>query len=229
MNNIKLICFDLDDTLWPCRPTIHKAEAVYYQWLQDNKPVITDAYSPDQLREKRKQLRERIPELAHDMSKLRIHSLYELADEFGDGRDWINEAFDAFYQARQQVSFYDDVTPVLTKLKSHYQLATATNGNADISVTELASYFDFSVSASEAGLLKPDPAMFELLQQKSQLTAEAILHVGDHALDDIEGARRAGITNIWLDRNQQGWSHHHPEPDYIVTDLYQILDLLGLD
>lgn len=229
MNNIKLICFDLDDTLWPCMPTIHYAEDIYYQWLKQFKPAITEKYSATDIREKRRELKERTPSLAHDMSKLRIHSLYELADEFNDDREWVMQAFDAFYQARQQVIFFEDVAPVLEKLKPLFQIAAVTNGNADIYTTELAAYFDVAVSAAEAGILKPDPAIFQLLQQKTGVEACSILHVGDHPRDDIEGASRAGIRNVWLDRQETGWSSTVVEPDYIAANLYQLLDILGLD
>jgi len=229
MNNIKLICFDLDDTLWPCMPTIHYAEDIYYQWLKQFKPAITDKYSPTALREKRRLLRDRTPTLGHDMSKLRIHSLYELADEFNDDKDWVMGAFEAFYQARQQVSFFEDVEPVLKKIKPHYQIAAATNGNADIYSTKLAGYFDVSVSAAEAGHSKPDPAMFTLLQQKTGFDADEILHVGDHPHDDIEGARRAGVPHIWLDRQITGWPLDKPEPANTARSLYDLLQILDID
>jgi len=228
MNNIKLICFDLDDTLWPCMPTIHYAEDVYYQWLKTSKPAVTEKYSATDIRDKRRDLKQRTPSLAHDMSKLRIHSLYELADEFNDDKDWVIDAFDAFYQARQQVNFFEDVAPVLEKLKPLYQIAAVTNGNADIYTTELADFFDVAVSAAEAGKSKPDPAVFQLLQQKTGVEAGSILHVGDHPCDDIEGANRAGIRSVWLDRQQIGWSSTVVEPDYIAENLYQLLEILAL-
>jgi len=49
----KLICFDLDDTLWPCMPTIELAEQTLYNWLAKNKPEITQKYNIEQLRIKR--------------------------------------------------------------------------------------------------------------------------------------------------------------------------------
>ena len=30
----RLLTIDLDDTLWPCAPTIKRAEAVLYAWLE---------------------------------------------------------------------------------------------------------------------------------------------------------------------------------------------------
>jgi len=229
MNKIKLVCFDLDDTLWPCTPTILHAENVYYQWLKNNRPRITDAYSPDDILNKRRHLRERTPELKHDISELRIQSLHELAEEFDYSTDWIETAFEAFYLARQQVSFYDDVAPVLEKLRPYYQIAAVTNGNADIYMTELGNYFDYAVSAAEAGISKPDPAVFELLQKVSGVTADAIVHVGDHQIDDIEGASRAGIRNVWLNRHADSWSNKQVRPDHTVRSLFDILSHLGLE
>lgn len=228
MKNIKLVCFDLDDTLWPCMPTIYHAEDVYYQWLKTNRSRITDTYSLDQLREKRRLLRERTPELVHDISALRIHSLHELAEELDYSKEWIEDAFDAFYQARQQVNFFDDVAPVLEKLKPNYQIAAVTNGNADIYTTELSGYFDYAVSAADAGISKPDPAIFELLQKISGIPASAIVHVGDHQTDDIEGAKRAGIQNIWLNRHNEDWSKQEIEPDHTIQTLYEILPYFEL-
>jgi len=229
MNRIELVCFDLDDTLWPGMPTIYHAEDIYYQWLKNNRPLITDVYTADDIRIKRRDLRERAPELEHDISELRIQSLHELAVEFDYSTDWIEDAFDAFYQARQQVSFYDDVAPVLKKLKVHYQIAAVTNGNADIYMTELGNYFDYAVSAADAGFSKPEPAVFELLQKKSGIAADAIVHIGDHQIDDIEGASRAGIRNIWLNRQAEDWSNKQVKPDHTVQSLYDILDHLGVE
>jgi len=227
--NFKLVCFDLDDTLWPCLPTIQFAENVYYEWLKNNRPLITDTYSLTELRERRRLLGQHTPDLAHDMSALRIHSLHELADEFGYTNEWIYEAFDTFYQARQQVNFFDDVAPVLAKLKLEFQLAALTNGNADIYNTELGHYFDFAVSAAEAGVSKPDPAIFDFLQKKSGYLASDILYVGDHQTDDIEGAAGAGIHNVWINRDGENWSKERVKPDHTVQSLHDILIYLGME
>ena len=213
-------------------PTIHKAESIFYQWLVDNMPEVTSVYNQEELRLKRIALRDRSPDLSHDMSKLRVHSLIELADQFGFSHqggvdDWIAEAFDTFYQARQLVNPYDDVVPVLKSLRQHFVLATATNGNADITQTTLSGFFEHSVSAAEAGISKPHPAMFELLQQKTDFDAEQILHIGDHPHDDIQGAGSAGIRSIWLNRQQQAWPGGEYSPDFTISDLYQLRALLA--
>ena len=65
---IKVLSFDLDDTLWPCYPTIIRAEKLLYQWLAENVSVVTDNYDITQLREKRLLLLKNKSALAHDLT-----------------------------------------------------------------------------------------------------------------------------------------------------------------
>lgn len=37
---IKIISFDLDDTLWPITEVINRAQAAYAQWFVDNYPQL---------------------------------------------------------------------------------------------------------------------------------------------------------------------------------------------
>lgn len=217
----KLICFDLDDTLWPCLPTILYAENTLYNWLSQYKPNITEAYSIDQLREKRKQLMLNQPALAHDLSAARRVHLKQLADEFDYTDDWVEAAFSVFYEARQKVTLFDDVIPTLSALKSNYILVALTNGNAHISKTGLAGYFDFQISAADVQAAKPDPLMFYRAMEKAGVKAEQTLHIGDHPVHDIQGANNAGIDSVWIRRFEQKWDIPIAEPKNQFINLQQ--------
>ncbi|RDH84430.1 MAG: HAD family hydrolase [endosymbiont of Galathealinum brachiosum] len=223
----KLICFDLDDTLWPCMPTIQFAEQTLYNWLAEFKPEIVSAYSIDQLRDKRKQLTRLQPELIHDLSAARRVHLKQLATETGDTDEWVETAFDVFYQARQQVTLFDDVLPVLSELKTRYTLVALTNGNAHISKTGLSDIFDFQISAADVQAAKPDPAMFYHAMEKAGVNQTQTLHVGDHPLHDIQGARNAGIDAVWIKRFDQIWDIDEPEVDRQFVNLHQLNDWLS--
>lgn len=222
----KLICFDLDDTLWPCMPTIQHAENSIYQWLVTHKPQIAQTYDIEQLRDKRKQLLKQQPELINDLSEARRVHLRQLAAEFNDSEDWIDTAFDVFYQARQNVNLFEDVIPVLSTLKKSYTLVALTNGNAHISKTGLSDYFDFQVSAADVQAAKPHPAMFVRAIQKAGVSPAQTLHIGDHPVHDIRGARNAGIDVVWVNRSDQVWNSQEKEPEYQFSDLYQLNDWL---
>lgn len=229
MNDVRLICFDLDDTLWPCMPTILKAEQTLYRWLELNKPKITDCYSVGDLREKRLNLVQSHPHLKHNLSALRKVSFLELAKEFNDDSYWVEDAFTVFYEARQKIEFYEDVETVLTLLKQRFQIAAMTNGNADIYRTPLGSLFNYSISAEKVGAAKPDKQMFRALLELSGLAENEILYVGDHPVHDIEGSNAMGITNVWMNREGLTWTKEGLQPDYIVQNLHEMLNLLSLE
>ena len=80
---IKLLTFDLDDTLWPCMTTILRTEEKLHQWFSDNHPDIPRQYSIAQLRDKRKQLAKEHQHIAHDLTALRKKSFALLSQEIG--------------------------------------------------------------------------------------------------------------------------------------------------
>ncbi|MCW9014262.1 MAG: HAD family hydrolase [Gammaproteobacteria bacterium] len=217
---------DLDDTLWPCMPTIMHAENTSYAWLQQNLPDITSRYSIDDLRDKRKALMRQQPDLVNDLSAARRAHFRELADELGYHYDWIDEGFKVFHDARQKVEFYADVIPVLERLQAHFKLVALTNGNADIEKVGLGEFFDLQVSAADVAAAKPHPAMFIEAMNQLGMKPEQTLHVGDHEVHDIQGARHAGIRSVWINRQGTEWQTADYSADFEIADLYGLLKLL---
>ena len=225
LSGIKLLTIDLDDTLWPCLPTIQHAEQTSYNWLQKNKPNITNRYSPQDLLEKRKHLMRESPHLIHDLSEARRVHFRELADECGYDHEWVEEGFTVFHAARQKVNLYEDVLPSLGHLRERYKLVALTNGNAEIARVGLAEYFDMQISAADVEQGKPHPAMFIEAMERLQIEPEQTVHIGDHAIHDVYGARNAGILSIWVNRSRQVWQETEFNADFEVTDLQQVVSL----
>ena len=223
---IKLLSFDLDDTLWPCKPTIMAAEQKLYGWLAQRVPEITACFDIEALRKHRMAFMRQRPELAHDMSALRIESLKALAAEMNLNPDWVQQAFEVFYQARQQITLYDDVAPVLDALKRQYRMTALTNGNASIHETGVSHWFEFSVSAAEVGYQKPHPLFFETMLDKAGLAADEVLHIGDDPYRDIFGAFDAGIRSIWVNRTGQSWRSDGYQADRNIKTLSALPEIL---
>jgi len=223
---IKVLSFDLDDTLWPCLPTISRAETLLYQWLSDHVPVITQSYDMHQLRTMRSELFKCYPELAYDLSKLRIRSFELLAEEFTLPDDWIEPAFEVFYKARQQVTLFDDVKPVLDELVKDYRLVSLTNGNADTVKTGVDHWFDFALNSASVGKLKSEPDIYREIQKLTEIDAQQMVHVGDDPQHDVSGAKAAGAYAIWLNRQQKQWLLEDCEPDAVITDLYELPEVI---
>jgi FMN hydrolase / 5-amino-6-(5-phospho-D-ribitylamino)uracil phosphatase len=230
--SIKLLSFDLDDTLWPNRVTIHKTEETLYSWFKNHQPQIAEKYSIQQLLQKRKDLTQQNPHLSHDITAIRYLSLHELAQESqfdaSQSKLFVQQAFDIYYTARNQVQLYNDIIPVLKKLQSRYKMIAVSNGNADITKTQtgLEQFFEFSWSAAEAGKEKPHPKIFQDIMEKTQLAPHNIIHIGDDPVTDIQGAHNADINAIWLNREQQKWPEELSPPEYEINNLYQLHQIL---
>ncbi|MGD0057688.1 MAG: HAD-IA family hydrolase [Methanomassiliicoccales archaeon] len=103
-------------------------------------------------------------------------------------------------------SFYD-AKPALESLKKLGCLVGVI-ANAESSLAaaldnaSLSQHIDTVTTSEEAGVEKPDPAIFRKALDKSGLEPKRCVYVGDVPEIDILGARNAGITQVWLDRNR---------------------------
>ncbi len=227
---IKLLTFDLDDTLWPNMATIQRTEENLYQWFAQRHPEITQQYSLNDLRRKRLKLAEQHWHIAHDLTALRKKSFSELSRELGyspeQEQQFIQDAFELYARERNKVSLYNDVIPTLKMLKPRYRLGTVSNGNADIYRIGLGQLFDFSWSAADAGQQKPHPIVFNSLLEREQLNADEIIHIGDDPITDIVGAQQSGIRAVWLNRNHLPWPEALNSPFLEIDQLNQLPALL---
>ncbi len=202
---IRAITLDLDDTLWPVWPAIARAEARLHAWLAEHAPATHAlAIQHAVVRSIRAQVLEEHAGLAHDLGALRLLSLRRLLAHAGDDPALADAAFEVFMAARQEVQLYADALPALERLSSRYPLVALTNGNADIGRIGLARYFRANVSARDAGVAKPDARIFRRAAEAAGVAAAQVLHVGDDALLDAQGALDAGMQAVWLRRQAAG-------------------------
>src|SRR3954468_10962703 len=80
---IRAITLDLDDTLWPCEPTIQRAEQLAHEWLVASAPEVFAQWSIDQLRDRRMAMHTARPELRYDFVTLRRLVLQEVFRDSG--------------------------------------------------------------------------------------------------------------------------------------------------
>ena len=67
----------------------------------------------------------------------------------------------------------------------------------------LAPYLDRILSSSEVGLVKPDPAIYQLYVAECGLCPEEVAFVG-HDLEELEGARAAGLLALAFRPDRSG-------------------------
>ncbi|WP_249712860.1 HAD family hydrolase, partial [Bacillus cereus] len=83
-------------------------------------------------------------------------------------------------------------------------------------VPELAPYFNEIVISGAFGKGKPDGSIFEHCFGLLNLKIEDAIMVGDNLNTDILGAKRAGITTVWVNRTQKK-NDTDIAPDYVIS------------
>jgi len=221
MARVKLITFDLDNTLWDANRVLYAAEVHMREWLDEHVPEYTTTMDRDAVMEIRTSLVEKSPHLAHDLSALRESVLFEGIRHCGysvpEARTHAKAAFGKFFEARQQVILFDGVLGVLDTLAAGYRLGALTNGNADVKRIGLDRYFSFAYSSADVGMSKPAPDMFHAALETSHARPGESIHVGDHLIDDIKGAADVGMHTIWANYTQQIPRRDHPTPSAEVS------------
>ncbi len=223
---VRLLTFDLDDTLWPCFPTIQAAEREVHAWFREEAPVLAERYDIEELRRHRMRVARENPDKAHDLTAIRVHSYRQLARRHGLPESVAHQANAIFRRARNQVRPYEEVVEVLKALRGSYVLVAVSNGNAQVDRTPLAGFFDHAFSAEEVGAAKPDPALFHAASEAAGVPLELAAHVGDDPERDVEAARLAGMRTVWVNRGNADWPPGLAPPDLQVPDLHRLRDAL---
>ncbi len=93
----------------------------------------------------------------------------------------------------------------------------------------LAEHLDFYSLSCDIGWIKPNPAHFSDALRQAGVAAHEILHVGDHPLRDVEGARRAGFRTClrWTECLYPEDSLHQAAADVTILQLHELTALVG--
>lgn len=125
---------------------------------------------------------------------------------FGSYRDAF---WNGLYGPDQTVfALYEDSLEVLEELHS-LSVPIGIISNWDYSLHRivdmlgLRSYLQFDLASLEEGPEKPDPHLFNLAADRFGLKTSEILYVGDNPIDDLQGARGAGMSALLVDRTRE--------------------------
>lgn len=136
---------------------------------------------------------------------------YDLIAELVPDADRVDACFQALYDHFGLASnwrCYHDVGVTLTGLKSaglHLVLASNFDERLNAVCAGLPELSEISgvIISSEVGWRKPAPEFFDIVCQQTNCRADEILFVGDDLVNDIHGAKQAGMATAWIDRKAQ--------------------------
>ena len=202
----KHIFFDLDRTLWD----FDAAAEVAFERIYD-KYNLKDLGIPSahEFHEVYHPLNERLWELYREdkitkdyLNRTRfVLPLEHYGIHDTDLADHLSE--DYVYWSPRIVRLVPGTMELLDYLKPKYHLHLITNGFLEVQDTKLAGsglkpYFETLTVSEEVGVKKPNPGIFHYALRKAQATAEESLMIGDEMAVDIDGARAAGIDQIFF-------------------------------
>lgn len=231
LKKYKHLFFDLDRTLWDFDAAAEVAfERIYDQYhLKDlgipNAHAFHEVYHP---------LNERLWELYREekitkdelnrtrfVLPLEHYGIHDtaLADHLSE---------DYVYWSPRIVRLVPGTMELLDYLKPKYHLHLITNGFQEVQDTKLSlsgmkPYFEALTVSEEVGVKKPNPEIFLYALQKAHAKAEESIVIGDEMAVDIDGARAAGIDQVFF--NPKGETVEG-ERTFEVYNLLEIKNIL---
>ena len=93
----------------------------------------------------------------------------------------------------------------------------------------LLSYFHTLTFSDEVKLAKPGSEIFMMTLRSLGATPEQTIHVGDHVLNDVVGAKRCGLKTVWITGFYEREDPNDPEtePDVTVSGLGEVVPAIA--
>jgi putative hydrolase of the HAD superfamily len=221
-----LVLFDIDETLLDHRTT-ERAAATALHRIADVARPLGDFVAAWAEALERNFARYLSGELSYeDQRRARIREVVdpELSDEAADRL--LARYLDAYLAG---AALFPDVLPCLDRLAgARHRLGIISNGQTDHQRIKLVrcgitERFEHILISEECGHAKPAPEIFAQACARMGEPATRAVYIGDRYDVDAEGARRAGLRGVWLDRGARAGAEHQPP---IISSLDELDALL---
>jgi 2-haloacid dehalogenase len=144
---------------------------------------------------------------------------------FGAGGD-PTPYVDLFFEVTTRVELYPEALTVLNALG---RVRSAIVSNADqehLAAWNVTLPVEFILISEAVRAYKPHPLLFQSALRRLGLQPHEVLHVGDSDVDDVKGAKAAGLRVAWVNRDGRSRHPDVPPPDFEIPDLNGLLTLL---
>jgi len=232
---VRLVAFDLDDTLWSTGAVIGRATQKWYTKLGQLAPKVTEKYSLEELSALRETVCAEQPDLKANLTAVRLEITRAACKSTGEDPGVAEEAFEEFARWRSEVDdhLFPEVLEVLYQLRRHVRMCGITNGNSDVSLTAAGPYMEFCIRSMDVGQAKPSLVPFAAALEAAGVTAAETVMVGDNSRDDIAGGAEAGMRTVWINRKARPWPEGTKtstgatvQPDSTLDSLLRLPELI---
>jgi putative hydrolase of the HAD superfamily len=150
-----------------------------------------------------------IPDLEFEWWKALNRQTFKVAgiwEQFADFDRFFRELY-AYFTTPAAWEVYPDIIPTLQKWRD-LQIELGVLSNFDsrlhqvLTALDLDRYFQSVTISTAVGAAKPQPQIFAAALAKHQCQPSLAWHIGDSWEEDYLGAKSAGLTAIWIDRDR---------------------------
>ncbi|MDF2446566.1 MAG: superfamily hydrolase [Moraxellaceae bacterium] len=212
--SIKLLTFDLDNTLWDVEPIVLRAEKFMREWIRREHPEFAGRFDFRHFNALREAVLSERQDIAHDLTQLRLEVLRRAFAGAGYAPSAAEAAaqgaFEEYFRERNTVAYFPGVLETLAGLRAEFDLYALSNGNADIARVGLGHVFSRHFSAISVGAPKPDPRIYQAALEAARVAPEQVIHIGDHPEQDVAAAAALGIRTVWVNFTDQPWPELPP-------------------
>jgi putative hydrolase of the HAD superfamily len=214
----KAVLFDLDGTLFDRTTSVTAGlQRQYARFAQDLQGIPQEVYLARFL----------ALENRGYVKKTLVYP--QLAQEFGWSPALAQTLCDDYY-----ARYHDDclgfpgLAQMLADLRAlGLKLGLVTNGWAQIQrgvirALALEPYLDAILISETEGVRKPDARIFQRALARLGVDAAQTLFVGDHPVNDIDGAQQAGMKAVWMRDDHWG---DCPQADWCIDRLPELTAL----
>ena len=230
--NIKVVLFDLDDTLFDRS----RAQSIILEGIVRRFPDIFGALEMGRVTtafEKSDRLAVAafdagVP--SHRLREMRSRMFLRLLGLQEDFADQITSIYVRDYPAiKAPVA---GAASLVKTLSWRLPVEVVTNGFPDVQYRKLEtiglrSLFSCVVLSEEVGIRKPDPTIFHHAASLLKTQPHDCLYVGDSYANDVIGAKRARMQACWSSREQSVYDDEEIRADFVVSRLRELARIVG--
>jgi putative hydrolase of the HAD superfamily len=228
MSAIRSVIFDCYSTLIDIRTDEGKKEIFNYLalYLRYYGASISGVELKASLEKEKKRYLKSTTELYPEVD---LEAIFRhLLGKAGLGNPFLAESCCKLFRllSRERFELFPDTLPVLRQMKqAGYALAVVSDAQRVFCLDEgemlgLNQFFDHIVLSTQFGFRKPDPRLFAIACSLLGVPPAEAVYVGNDPEKDVEGAKRAGLKVVLVDRKHNGVDGE-VKPDFYTDDLRQ--------
>lgn len=221
---IKLVIFDLDDTLYNEFQFVENGFKEVAKYLSNKYAIQVD---------------ELYNVMIEFLNKYGRGSIFNRMCEKYNFNEKIMNLVEIYRNAKGKFKLYDDSREVLKKLKYNYKLGIITDGKASVQWSKIKclgieNYFDKIIVTDDFGreYWKPHEYSYRKMLEYFDCKPHEAVYIGDNPVKDFIGARKVGLYTVRIIRecgdNMKLREEKGYEADFTISNLNELIDIIHL-